>query len=831
MVGNWQFTIHHSILPGEVQMTALLQDLRYGLRMLARNPGFAAVAVLTLALGIGANTAIFSVVNSVLFRPLPYPDPGRLAMVWMRFTDIGLPNDRNWVSAPEFRDLKELNRSFADLAAIGGDVFNLGVRGTPQRIEGADVSPSLFSVLGVQARLGRTFLPEEAQPGRNKVVVLSDGLWKRAFGGDPSVVGKNVSINSSTALVVGVMPPGFEFPRQAEMWAPLAFTPQDLSPENRGDHTYLVLARVKHELSFAQAMADMETVSSNIIQQNPDYPYRRYNFTVLLSPLLEETVGDVKTPLWMLMGAAGFVLLIACANVAGLLLARAEARGKETAIRVALGAGPLRIVRQLLTESVLLAGLGGLVGLGLAPQVLKVVVTLGATALPRVANVEMDVAVLAFTTAVSFLVGILFGLAPALQSLGGARYDMLKEGGRASGAGGGRHRMLEALVVGEIAVSLILLAGAGLLLKSFVRILEVKPGFEPEGVLTMRVSLPMQKYTKPEQWRSFYARLIERVQGLPGVEAAGAVNILPLCGESQSGTVTVDTRAVPPDQTTPEADWRPVTPGFFKALRIPLIRGRYLDERDTEASPPVAVIDETLAQTYWPNEDPIGKGLKVGGMESKATWMTVVGVVGHVRYRTLTAPSRVEVYWPEAQNPDPGMGLAIRASGDLMRLAPTIQKVVQEIDPDQPIFRVATMRDLMADSLAGRRLAMILLAVFAGLAVLLAAIGTYGVLAYSVAQRTHEIGIRMTLGAERAGVLRMVTSEGLTLAALGVVMGIAGAFGLTRLIASMLFAVRPGDPVTFVSVSLLLVAVALVASYIPARRAAKVDPMVSLRYE
>jgi len=809
-------------------MTTLIQDARYGLRMLARNPGFTAVAVLTLALGIGANTAIFSVVHGVLLRPLPYPDPSRLMMVWMRFTDIGLPNDRNWVSPPEFRDLTEFNRSFTGVAAIGEDVFNFGVHGTPQRIEGADVSPSLFSVLGVRARLGRTFLPEEAQPGKNNVILLSDGLWKRAFGGDPNIVGRTTTVSGSTVLVAGVMPPGFDFPSHAEMWAPLAFTPEDLSPNNRGNHSYEVLARIKPELSVAQARADMEAVSNNIIQQNQGYPYRRFNFAVLLSPLLEETVGDVKTPLWTLLGAAGFVLLIACANVAGLLLARTAARGKETAIRVSLGAGPLRIVRQLLTESVLLAGVGGLVGLGLAPQILHVIVTLGRTVLPRVANVEIDNAVLTFTTAVSFLVGILFGLAPALQSLGGARLDTLKEGGRTSAAG--RHRFLKVLVVGETAISLVLLAGAGLLLKSFVRILEVKPGFDPAGVLTMRVALPMQKYTKPEQWRAFYAKLVERVQSLPGVEAAGAVNILPLSGESESGTVTVETRAVPADQTTPEADLRPATPGFFKALRIPLIRGRYLDERDSESSPRVAVIDATLAQTYWPNEDPIGKRLKVG-TQSAAPWMTVVGVVGHVRYRTLTAPSRVEVYWPEAQDPYPGMGLAIRASGDPASLAAAIQKAAQEIDPDQPVYHVATMQELMADSVASHRLAMMLLAVFAGLAVLLAAVGTYGVLGYSVAQRTHEIGIRMALGAGRAGVVRMVTGEGLTLASIGVVIGIAGALGLTRLITSMLFSVRPADPLTFVSASVLLVAVALLSSYIPARRAAKVDPIVALRYE
>ena len=811
-------------------MGVLMQDFRFAIRQMAKKPGFAAVVILTMALGIGANASIFSVLDAVLLRPLPYRQPESLVKVWTRFTGIGLPNDQNWVSPPEFRDLNEFNRSLAGLAAIGQDDFNLGVRGTPQRIEGADVSPSLFTILGAQARLGRTFLPEEAQPGKNKVVVLSDGLWKRAFGGDPKVVGKMIVINGADALVVGVMPAGFEFPRQAQIWAPLAFNPGDLNPNNRGNHNYEVLARVKPELSLAQARADMKTVSEKIIQQSPSYPYRRFNFTVLINPLFEETVGDARTPLWTLMGAAGFVLLIACANVTGLLLARTEVRGKETAIRLALGAGLARVVGQLLTESVLLSVLGGLLGLALAFQILKAVATFGATALPRAADVRVDPAVLVFTTAVSFLVGILFGLAPALQAVRGMHFDSLKEAGRSSGSGAARHRVLKALVVGETAVSLVLLSGAGLMLKSFVRILQVNPGFDPQGVLTVRVSLPEEKYGKPEQQRDFYANLLERVQALPGVDAAGAVNILPLCGESQSGTVVIDTRAVPRDRTTPEADLRAVTPGFFKAMRISLLRGRYLDERDSATAPPVAVVDETLAHTYWPNEDPIGKRLKVFGGPS-SPWATVVGVVRHVRYRTLTAPSRVEMYWPEAQRPESDMGLAIRTASDPGRMASTIQKVVQEIDPDQPVYHVATMRELMADALSEQRLAMSLLAAFAGLAVLLAAVGTYSVLAYSVAQRTHEIGIRMALGAKAADVLKLVVRQGFALALVGVAAGLAGAFALTRFLASLLYSVRPTDPTTLLLVSLLVLGAALVASYLPARRATRVDPLEALRHE
>ncbi len=808
-------------------MATLISDLRYGLRMLRKNPGFTLVAVLTLALGIGANTAIFSVLDAVLLRPLPYNKPERLIKVWTRFTGIGLPNDQNWVSVPEFHDFQQLNKSFDGIAAIRTGTFNLGVKGSPERVVGASVSPSLFIILGVQARLGRTFLPEEAQPGHDREVVLSDGLWKRAFGGRPDVIGSTVRVDAVPMIVVGVMPAGFDYPQESEIWGPLAFSPDDLSPSSRGGHGLEVLGRIKPGLSFAQVKEDMDRVGKTMIEQNPSYPYAKYGFGIILVPLLEETVGDVKASLWVLMAAVGLVLLIACANVANLLLVRASGRQRETAVRIALGAGPGRLARQLLTESAALALLGGLAGLAFTPWVLRGLTALSAQSLPRVIGTRIDGWALAFTLIVSLATGVLFGLAPARRA---GAYEVLKTGRNTQG--GPSNRLRSALVMGEAALSLILLAGAGLLLRSFVKILEVDPGFRPEGVLTLRVSLPDAKYSKDDQVRAFYHELLGRVQALPGVEDAGAVTLLPLGGLSGSGTTTIDTQSVPLEDTTPEADWRGVTPNYFKAMGISLIRGRYFEESDSETSQPVAIIDETLAQTYWPNQDPIGKRLHLGDRQStRRPWMTVVGVVQHVRNRTLEARSRVEVYWPQAQRPSGSMAVVIRYSGNPLSLAPTIQKEVSSIDPDLPVYRVRTMNEVMGDSVARRRLALILLAVFAGLALVLASIGIYGVTSYSVNQRQQEIGLRMALGARRRDVLGLVFRQGLssTLAGLGV--GLLAALGLTRLMGSLLFAVRPADPLALGGAAVLLTAVAVLAIFIPARRATKVDPMVALRYE
>ena len=665
-------------------MGVLMQDLRFAVRQMAKKPGFTAVVVLTMALGIGANAAIFSVLDAVLLRPLPYSNPAGLIKVWTRFTGIGAPNDQNWVSAPEFRDLQQLNRSFSDLAAIGSGSINLGVKGSPQRVVGASVSPGLFSMLGAQPLLGRTFLAEEAQPGRDHEVVLSYGLWRRVFGGNRNVIGSTIDIDGVPTVVVGVMAEGFAYPDETEIWGPLAFSPDDLSENSRGGHGLEVLGRMKPGLSLAQVQSDMDRVGKTMIEQHGSYPYQQYGFGIILHPLLEETVGDVKPSLIVLMAAVGLVLLIACANIANLLLVRSTERQQEMETRMALGASVSRLVRQLLTESVVLALAGGLVGVAITPWILRGLVSIAAKSLPRALHTGIDGRALLLTAAISLATGILFGLAPALHAGRKRGFDGLK-GGRST-EGKRPKRLRNALVICETAFSLLLIAGAGLLLRSFAEILKVDPGFRPDGVLTMRVALPDAVYSKPEQVRGFYTELLDRVQRLPGVEAAGAVSALPLSGQGSSGTTTIDSQSVRLEDTTPEADLRVVTPDYFKAMGISLVRGRFFDARDSDTAAPVAMVDESLAQTYWPNQDPIGKRLHMGGRQSKATWATIIGVVRHVRNRTLEARSRVEVYWPESQRPFGAMTLAVRTTGNPMNLVPTIQREVSAIDPDSCRF-------------------------------------------------------------------------------------------------------------------------------------------------
>jgi putative ABC transport system permease protein len=813
-------------------MEPLLHDMRYAFRMMRRSPGFAVVAILALALGIGANSAIFSIVNAVVLKPLPYEKPGQLVQIWMRFTGIGIPKDQNWVSAPEFKDLQQ-NSSLSNIAAIDQASFNININSRPERVEAARVSPSFFPMLGIQPPLGRVFLPEEGQPGHGNVVLLSDGLWRRRFGADPGVAGRTLVMDGQSYQIVGVLPRGFHLPDEAEVWTPLVFTPDDLSPDSRGSHGLLVIGRIKDGMSLQQARSDMQSVSGRIIEQNPQYPYREFNFTVLLVPLLEQEVGDIKLALWILMGAVGLVLLIACANVANLMLVRASAREREMAVRQALGVTPQRLLRQLLTESATLGLMGGIAGLLFAYLAQRLLIALSATSFPRVAEAQMDLRVLGFTVIVALLTGILFGLAPGLRALRQVPFEALKEGSHGSTSGEGSQRLRSALVVAEVALSVMLLAGAGLLIRSFLRLQEVDSGFRPDGVLTLRLSLPEQKYSKPEQTRVFYKELLDRVRHLPGVDAAGAVTGLPLSHAGWSGTATVDTQAVPIKDTTPEVDQRPVTPGYFEAMGIQLVRGRYFDEHDTETSQPVAIIDETMAKTYWPNEDPLGKRIHSGGHGSKSPWRTIVGVVDHVRYRTLEAPSRTEFYWPYSQTNFAlgSMSLAIHSKVDPMSLAGAVQKQVLAIDPDQPVYRIRTMHELMSESIARRRLSMFLLAIFAGLALLLASLGLYGVMSYSVAQRSHEIGVRMALGAQIANVIRLVVSQGLLLSLAGIVAGLAGSLLFAGFMSSLLFNTRAIDPGTFAAVALVLLAVALLACFVPAYRASRIDPVNVLRQE
>jgi len=765
----------------------------------------------------------------VLLRPLPYDHPEQLVKVWTRFTGIGQPNDQNWVSAPEFRDFQQLNSAFGELAAIDSGSFNLGVKGSPQRVVGAAVSPGLFGMLGAQPLLGRTFLAEEAQPGRDHEVVLSYGLWRRAFGGKPGVVGSTIAIDGVPTTVVGVMPAGFAYPDEAEIWGPLAFSPGDLSEDSRGNHGLQVLGRIKPGLSLKQVQEEMDRVVKTMVEEHRNYPYRNYGFGIILHPLLEETVGDVKTFLLVLMAAVGLVLLIACANIANLLLARATERQQEMETRLALGASGWRLGRQLLTESVLLAIAGGLFGLAITPWILRGLVAIAAKSLPRAVETGIDWRVLCVATAASLATGILFGLAPAIQAGRRRSFEGLK-GGRST-EGKQPKRLRSALVIVETALSLLLAAGAGLLLRSFGEILKVDPGFRPEGVLTMRIALPDAVYSKPEQVRGFYERLLDQVRSLPGVESAGAVSALPLSGLGSSGTIMVDSKLVPREVTTPEADQRAATADYFKAMGISLVRGRFFEARDSDTAAPVAIVDESLARTYWPGQDAVGRRLHRGGDGSTAPWATIIGVVRHVRNRTLEARSRVEVYWPENQRSSGAMTLAIRTSGDPMNLAATIQREVSGIDPDLPVYRVRTMTEVMGDSLQRRRLALVLLAVFAGLALLLASLGIYGVTTYGVAQRRMEIGLRMALGADRGQVVRMLIRGGMGTIAVGLALGLGLALSLTRLMHGLLFAVGASDPLSLVGAALLLTIAAFLAILIPAQRATKVNPMDALRYE
>jgi predicted permease len=693
----------------------------------------------------------------------------------------------------------------------------------------------MFSLLGAQAALGRVFLPEEDAPGKQLTAVLSYGMWQRRYGGDPRVLGRSLTINGTNYTVVGVMPQVFSLGyevmptvgavSQAEMFLPLPLSPERMA--SQGDENYNVLARLKPGATIAQAQTELNLAVRRLEQQFPkNYPpSRRFSFSI--RPLLEQVVGDVRPALYVLLGAVCCVLLIACANVANLLLARAAVREKEVAIRTAIGAGRWRVVRQLLTERVLLAVVGGALGLLLAVWGLALLRWLNPGDIPRLTAIGMDNRVLAFTTAVAVLTGILFGLAPALRSSRVNLSETLKEGGR-SLVGSGHHRLRNLLVVTEIALSLVLLIGAGLLIRSFIRVQQVEPGFVPQNVLSMRLAVVGPAYKEDPSRVNFYQQLWERIRQLPGVESAGGVSVLPLSGGIGWGGIGIE--GYDPSQAI-QADQRIASAGYFETMKIPLVRGRYFTEQDTKDSMQVVIVDENLARTYWPNADPVGKRLKQGGVNSNAPWLTVVGVVGNVKQYALDTDSRVALYRPHPQTPGNAMYVAIRTTADPASMVAAVTREVRAMEPNAPIFDVKTMQQWLSESLARRRFAMLMLGLFAAVAMLLAAVGIYGVMSYTVAQRTREIGIRVALGARTNDVLRLVVRQGMTLTGIGVGIGLVVAIAATRLMASLLFGVRATDPITFVAIALLLAGVALLACLLPARRATRVDPMIALRHE
>ena len=821
-------------------MHTLWQDVRYGARMLLKNPGITFVVILALALGIGANTAIFSVVNAVLLRPLPYDEADRL--VFLNETSKSM--DDISISYPNFSDWRSQNHVFENIGVCNRNSYNLTGGGEPERILTAQCSADLFRALRVQAAVGRLFTNEEDKPGGAPVVVLSYGFWQRRFGGQTSIVNQQLTFNNKSYTVIGVMPQSFQYPSRAEMWVPVGQLSGDVNWQQRGNHPGLYgVARLKPGVTIAQAKADMDNIASNLEKQYPD---QIAGNGIRVQPLLEVFVSDVRPTLWVLFAAVAFVLLIACANIANLLLARASARQKEMAIRAAMGAGRWRIARQLLTESVLLSLIGGTLGLLVARWGIQLILYISPNAIPRSREISLDWKVLAFTLGVAFLTGILFGLVPALQAGVVDVHETLKETGRGTTR---RHWLRSSLVVVEVATTLVLLIGAGLMIRSFYRLQKVNPGFSYEHLTSFTVSLPQRKYATEEQRDQFFARLLENVRGLPGVEGTAAASGLPLGNNGWQTSFIVDVKPIPPRAQTPLMEACLVTADYFRTMNIPLQHGRYFDEHDNRswlagrdlsklnegqkgiAGVNVIVIDEEFARRYWPGEEAVGKRIRLG-TDAAAPLLTVVGVVGRVKMEGLNQDSkRVQGYFSFPQMPFSGMTVITRAAADPNQLIASIRQQVKALDSDQPIYNIRTMNEIRSDSVAPERLNLTLLSIFAGIALVLAIVGIYGVMSYSVTQRTHEIGIRMAVGAQPLDVFKMVIGQGMMLALIGVGIGLIGAFGLTRLMTTMLFGVEPTDPVTFAVISVVLVLVALVACYLPSRRATKVDPTVSLRYE
>lgn len=814
-----------------------MNDIRLAFRSLLRTPGFTLVAIVTVTLAIGANTAVFSLVNALLIRPLPYNAPQELVLLWQKFSGQGL--EVIPVSAPEYLDYEKQTRSFAGVGAF--DYANLNLTGgeTPERIQGAVVSPSLFPVLGVEPIKGRVFSASEFGEGQDNVVVISARIWQRRFNSDPEILGKPVSLNGRNFTVVGIMSAKFEFPiplfniqggqfsGQVDIWKPIAFTKDEL--KSRGSRSYGVVGRLKPGVTMGQAQAEINTINANWITQFPDNYSAPTRFGASLYSLHEQVIGGMRTALWILLGAVALVLLIACANLTTMLLARAGGREREFAIRIALGAGRMQLLRQMLSESVLLAVIGGVAGALLAVWGLDLLRAIGTQTVPRIAEANLDPRVLLVTLVVSIGTGILFGLVPALASGNPEITEALKEGGRGSTSGLRRNRLRNALVVAEVALALVLLISAGLLMKSFVRLQNVDPGFNPKNVLTVELALPQLKYPRGKPVIDFYAEVERRVARIPGVQHVSLTSILPLSGSNSDSSFHIEGRPEAQTKVFPDEEIRVVTPDYFRVLETPLIKGRFFTEADNADAPGVIIINQAMAKKYWPGEDVIGKRINFDDRDPQKTqWLTVVGIVGDIRHRSLDSEAKPEYYLPHPQLPYRGMILAVRSLQDPRALVSSIRRELQAFDPEQPLANIKTLEQITAESIAPRRLSVVLLGVFAAVALVLASVGIYGVMSFLVVQRTHEIGVRMALGAQRKDVLILVVGRAAKLVLTGTVVGLSLAFFSSRALGAMLYDVGSFDPSTFLGVTIALALVALLASYIPAVRATRADPMIAL---
>ena len=812
---------------------SLWQDLRFGGRTLLRTPGFAAIAVLTLALGIGANAAIFSVVNAVLLQPLPWADPDRAVMIWSKWTAF----DKTWVATGEVVDYRRRSRTLQEVAAWGDGQVNITGDGEPERISAASVSANTFSTLGVAPLMGRTFTTQEDLPKGPRVVVLGYGLWNRRYSRDASIIGRSVLINGDPFEVIGIMPPGFLLPTDfrnpepTQLWVPLQMNP---ASTDHGSHGLFAAGRLAPGATVRQAADELRGIARAMTNEGL-YPVQMEFDTVVLS-LTDEVVGSVRRSIWLLFGAVGFLLLIACANAANLLLARAEARQREIAVRSALGAGGLRVLRQLLTESLVLTAASAVAGLSLAYAAVRFVSWWNPASIPRVAAASLDAPVLLFTAAVALLTSVLFSLAPALRAMRVDLTDSLKDGGQSVSTGGARQRFRNSLVVVEMALAVVLLVGAGLMLRSIWALQRVPIGFEPSNVLTMRVSLPAASYAAPEQVVVFYRQLVDRVRQLPGVRSAGAARLLPLGSTIGDWGLAVE-GYTPPPGTNAKGDWQVVTDGYLESIGERLVRGRPILSTDTTDSQPVALVNEEMARRYWAGRDAIGGRFRIGSNNPQRPYVTVVGIVADVRHNGITDVVKEKFYVPHTQwhrstgNPIRAMSLVVKAEHDPIRLTGPIRQEIRALDATLPVANVRTMEEVVGATMSSQRFTGFLLVAFAAIALALSAIGIYGVLSYLVSRRTREIGIRLAIGAGRGQVLRLVLGSGLLLALTGVVAGLAVAFVATQSMSTLLHEVDPTDPLTFLSVAAVLTLVAILASLVPAWRATRVDPVVALKAE